>query len=192
MGGCSTWRPFIWSLCSFLQVCRIMFCLFVSSSHVGSGSVPVDRVNRILCGHCLYYTLPVYLITCIFFHQSIFLISLLFPRLFWCSSSFTIALFKFQSLYYHIFIFFPQNMTVPPHTTLASAILSRLLYAAHVHQLLVVSLIWYCMFFIYAGNKLFLFVCEKKFLFLLSTFFNQSPCIISAWRQSVIKWLLTI
>ena len=46
-------------------------------------------------------------------HFSYLILYLLFPRLFWCSSSSTIALFKFQSLRYHIFIFFPQNMTIP-------------------------------------------------------------------------------
>ena len=39
-----------------------------------------------------------------------------FPRMFRSSSSSTTTHFKFQSLHYHIFIFFPQNMTVPPYT----------------------------------------------------------------------------
>ena len=53
---------------------------------------------------------------CILFHQSIFLhliLHVLFPRLFRSSS--TTTYFKFQSLHYHIFVFFPQNMTVPPY-----------------------------------------------------------------------------
>ena len=43
--------------------------------------------------------------------------STLFPRLFRSSSSSTTAHFKVQSVHYHIFIIFPQNMTVPPHAT---------------------------------------------------------------------------
>ena len=85
-----------------------------SSSHFGSGIVPVDGVGRILYGHCLYHASPFCSIRCIFFHQSIFLhliLYLLFPRLFQpSSSSFTTAHFKFQSLRYHILIFFPQNI----------------------------------------------------------------------------------
>ena len=86
-----------------------------SSSHIRSGIVPLYRVGRISYGHCLYHASPVCLITCILFHQSIFLhliLYLLFPRLFRSSSSFTTVHFKFQSLHYHILIVFPQNMTV--------------------------------------------------------------------------------
>ena len=36
-----------------------------SSSHVGSGIVPVDGVGRILYGHCLYHVSPFCSITCI-------------------------------------------------------------------------------------------------------------------------------
>ena len=98
-----------------------------SSSHVGSGIVPIDGVSRILYGHCFYYASPFSSITCILFHQSIFLhliLYLLFPRLFRSSSSSTTTYFQFQSLDYHIFIFFPQNMTVS-RILLASAILSE-------------------------------------------------------------------
>ena len=42
---------------------------------------------------------------------------LLFPHLFRSSSSSTTTHFKFQSLHYHIFIYFPQSMTVSPNTT---------------------------------------------------------------------------
>ena len=87
--------------------------------HVGSGIFPVDGVGRILYRHCLYHSSPFRSITCILFPQSIFLhliLYLLFPRLFRSSSSSTTTHFKFQSLHYHIFIFFPQNMTVPPYT----------------------------------------------------------------------------
>ena len=76
-------------------------------SHAGSGVVPVDGVGRISYGHCLYHASPFRSITCILFHQSIFLhliLYLLFPRLFRSSS--TTTHFKFQSLHYHIFIFF--------------------------------------------------------------------------------------
>ena len=90
-----------------------------SSLHVGSSIVPVDGVGRISYGHCLYHASPFCSITCILFHQSIFLhliLYLLFPRLFPSSSSATTAHFKFQSLHYHILVFFPKNMTVPPYT----------------------------------------------------------------------------
>ena len=86
-----------------------------SSSYVGSGIV--DRVGQVSYGHCLYHASPFCSITCILFHQSIFLHLILylpFPRLFRFSS--TTAHVKFQSLHYRIFIL-PQNMTVPPHTT---------------------------------------------------------------------------
>ena len=62
-------------------------------------------------------TLPFCAITCILFSQSIFLHLILyffFPRLFRSSS--TTTHFKFQSLHYHIFIFFPQNITLPLYT----------------------------------------------------------------------------
>ena len=94
--------------------------LISSSSHVGSGIVPVDGVGRISYGRCLYHASPLCSITCILFYQSIFIhliLYLLFPRFFWSSSSSTTAHFNFQSLHYHIFIFFPQNMTVAPYIT---------------------------------------------------------------------------
>ena len=43
------------------------------SSQVGSDIVPVDGVGRISFGHCLYHASPFCLVTCILFHQSIFL-----------------------------------------------------------------------------------------------------------------------
>ena len=85
-------------------------------SHVGSGIVPINGVGQISYGHCLYHASPFCLITCIPFHQSIFLhliLHLLVPRLF--PSSSTTTHFKFQSLHYHIFIF-SQNMTIPQYT----------------------------------------------------------------------------
>ena len=97
---------------------RVVDDAFSLSFHVGSGIVPVNRLGQISYGHCLYHSLPFCSITCILFHQSIFLhliLYLLSPCLFRSSS--TTTHFKFQSLHYHIFIFFPQNMTVPPHTT---------------------------------------------------------------------------
>ena len=66
--------------------------------------MPVNGVGRISYGHYLYHASPVCLITCILFHQL-------------SSFSFATAHFKFQSLHYHIFIFFPQNMSLPPYTT---------------------------------------------------------------------------
>ena len=44
-----------------------------TSSHVGCGIVAVDKVGLILYGHCLYYASPFCSITCILFHQPIFL-----------------------------------------------------------------------------------------------------------------------
>ena len=83
-----------------------------SSSHVGSGIVCVDGVGQISCSHCLYHASLFCSITCILFHQSIFLhliLYLLFPHLFRsssCSTRYaTTAHFKFQSLHYHIFIY---------------------------------------------------------------------------------------
>ena len=52
----------------------------------------------------------------------IFILYLVFPRLFRSSSLF--AHFKLQSFPYHILIFFSQNMTVPPHTTSFSHLLA--------------------------------------------------------------------
>ena len=103
---------------SALRSPQLLWSYQWSSSHVGSGIVPVDGVGRISYGHCLYHASPFCSITCIFSHQSIFLyfiLHLLFPRFFQSSS--TTTHFKFQSLHYHIFIFFPQNMTVPPLTS---------------------------------------------------------------------------
>ena len=80
-------------------------------------------------------------ITCILFHQSIFLYSItymLFLRLLWSSSFSTTTHIKFQSLHYHIFIFFPQYVTVSLHTSCFSCLIQRLDYAQHVHQLLAV------------------------------------------------------
>ena len=87
---------------------------------LGLGTVPVDGVRQISYSHCLNHALPFSFITYLFFHQSIFfhlILYLLFPSLFWSFSSSITVHFKFQSLHYHIFIFFPQNMIVPLHTT---------------------------------------------------------------------------
>ena len=114
--------------CQYIQNDFFHFrILYHIISHVGSGIFPVDGVGRISYGHCLYHSSPFRLITFILFPQSIFLhliLYLLFPRLFRSSSSSTTTHFKFQSLHYHIFIFFPQNMTVPPYTA-CLAILSK-------------------------------------------------------------------
>ena len=76
---------------------------------------------------CLHHASPFCLITCILFLQSIFFISfstcffhvcfgLPLPLLPLTSKFKALYHFKVQSLY-HIFIFFPQNITVPSHTT---------------------------------------------------------------------------
>ena len=44
-----------------------------SSWNVGSGVVPFDEAGWISHGHCLYHASPFCSITCILFHQSIFL-----------------------------------------------------------------------------------------------------------------------
>ena len=104
--------------CSFLFVVLLIWepisvsMVSSSSSQVGSGIVPVDGVGQISCSHCLYHASLFCSITCILFHQSIFLhliLYLLFPHLFRsfsCSTRYaTTAHFKFQSLHYHIFIY---------------------------------------------------------------------------------------
>ena len=53
---------------------------------------------------------------------------LVFFHVFLVFSSSTTTQFKLQCHHYYIFIFFPQNMTVPPHTTCFNHPFQRLLY----------------------------------------------------------------
>ena len=91
-------------LCTGHITCRIWYCPRRQSwpDFVWSLSLP-----RLAISFNHMHPLP----------QSIFLhliLYLLFPCLFQSSS--TTTHFKFQSLHYHIFIFFLQNMIIPPYT----------------------------------------------------------------------------
>ena len=113
-----------------------------SSLHVRSGIVLVDGVGRISYGHCLYHASPFISITCVLFHQSIFLhliLCLLFSRLFRSSSS----LLQFISNFKAFTVTFSSSFlkTLPYHrilNLLTLAILSKDSYAQHVHLLLAV------------------------------------------------------
>ena len=92
------------------------------SSHVGSDIVPVDRVGRISYGHCLHHASPFWSITCILFHQSIFLLILYFFHIY-----FGLLLLPLTSNFEAFTITFSSFLKIWPYhrILLALAILSK-------------------------------------------------------------------
>ena len=99
-----------------------MLVALISSSHHHLILNPVLSPSTEMAGFCIVivFAMPCHLVrihASSFTSQFLFILYLIFSGLFRSSSYSPTAHFKFQSLHYHIFNFFPQNMNVPPYTT---------------------------------------------------------------------------